>query len=170
MLFSIHFLKPCLGLCTATGALSAAKRSHPTSKVRGRTWEDPMPEGRRPRGVTPRPRSGAVAESTRLRRSRNSREELSRIWDPEGDESTYPGSEVRRQLGGVTHARGQGWWPGGPTPCPWSPGCAGAGEPRGAIPRWRSGRAAVRRYPSSKVRSNGCTLLEQPWKDTPHPR
>ena len=24
-----------------------------------------------------------------------------------------------------------------------------------------SGRAAVRRYPSSKVRSNGCTLLEQ---------
>ena len=30
----------------------------------------------------------------------------------------------------------------------------------------RSGRVAVRRYPSSKVRSNGCTLLEQPWGDT----
>ena len=114
--------------------LSVAKRSHPTSKVRGRTREDPMPEGRRPRGVTPRPRSGAVAESTRLRRSRNSREELSRVRDREGDESTYPVSEVRRRLGGVTHAQGQGWWPGGPTPCPWSPGCAGAGEPRGAIP------------------------------------
>ena len=28
-----------------------------------------------------------------------------------------------------------------------SPGCAGAGGPRGAIPRWRWGRAAVRRYP-----------------------
>ena len=32
------------------------------SKVRGRSQEDPMPEGRRPRGVTPRPRSGSVAE------------------------------------------------------------------------------------------------------------
>ena len=30
----------------------------------------------------------------------------------------------------------------------------GAGGPRGAIPRWRSGMAAVRRYPSSKVRSS----------------
>ena len=27
----------------ATGALSAAERSHPTSEVRGRSWEDPMP-------------------------------------------------------------------------------------------------------------------------------
>ena len=35
-----------------------------------------MPEGRRPRGVTPSPRSGAAAESTRLRRRRNGREEL----------------------------------------------------------------------------------------------
>jgi len=48
--------------------------------------------------------------------------------------------------------------------------CSGAGGPRGAIPRWRSGRAAVRRYLSSKVRSNGCTLLEQPWRDTRRPR
>ena len=36
----------------------------------------------------------------------------------------------------------------------------------GAIPHWRSGRAAVRRYPSPKVRSNGCALLKQPWRDT----
>ena len=35
-----------------------------------------MPEGQRPRGVTPRLRSGAVAESARLRRRRNGREEL----------------------------------------------------------------------------------------------
>ena len=42
--------------------LNAGKRSHPTSEVRGRSREDPMPEGRRPRGVTPRPRSGAAAE------------------------------------------------------------------------------------------------------------
>ena len=32
----------------------------------------------------------------------------------------------------------------------------------GAIPRLRSGGAAVRRYPSSKVRSSGYALLEQP--------
>ena len=28
----------------------------------------------------------------------------------------------------------------------------------------------VRRYPSSKVRSSGCDLLEQPGRDTPRPR
>ena len=36
----------------------------------------------------------------------------------------------------------------------------GAG-PRGATPRSRPGGAAVRRYPSSKVRSSSCALLEQ---------
>ena len=41
-----------------------------------------------------------------------------------------------------------------------SDGCAGAGRPRGA--HSRSGGAAIRRYPLSKVRSTGCTLLEQP--------
>ena len=43
-------------------AHSVAKRSYPTSKVRGRSLEDPMPKGRQPRGVTPCPRSGAAAE------------------------------------------------------------------------------------------------------------
>ena len=73
------------------------------SKVRGRSREDPMPKGRlRPRGVTPRPRSGAAAESARLRRHRNSREEL-------------PKSEVRgRGREELPHApmpkaRGSGW-------------------------------------------------------------
>ena len=65
-----------LSPAAATGALSVAERSYPTSEVRGRSREDPMPEGRRPRGVTPRLRSGAVAESARLRRRRNGREEL----------------------------------------------------------------------------------------------
>ena len=50
----------------ATGVLSEAERSHPTSEVRGRSWEDPMPEGRWPRGVTPHLRSGAAAKSARL--------------------------------------------------------------------------------------------------------
>ena len=35
-----------------------------------------MPKGWWPRGVTLRPRSGAAAESARLRRHRNGREEL----------------------------------------------------------------------------------------------
>ena len=56
--------------------LGAAERSYPMSEVRGRSREDPMPEGRRPRGVTPRLRSGAAAKSARLRRCRNGREEL----------------------------------------------------------------------------------------------
>ena len=50
-----------------------------------------MPEGRRPRGVTTRPRLGAAAESARLRRRRNGQEEL-------------PGG--REELPCV---RGQGW-------------------------------------------------------------
>ena len=92
-----------------------------------------MPQGRRPRGVTPRPRSAAAAESTRLRQRRNGREELPSVrgqgWQLGG--ATHapgqgPGREelpsVRgqgRRLGGPTprpHARGQGRWPGGPIP------------------------------------------------------
>ena len=65
-------------------------------------------------------------------------------------ERTYPSPEVR---GG-----GQEELP----PCPRSDGCMVAGGWRGAIPRSRSGGAAVRRYPSSKLRSSSCSLLEQP--------
>ena len=60
----------------ATGALSAAERSYPTSEVRGRSQEDPMLQEWWPRGVSPPLRSGAVAESARLQWRRNSREEL----------------------------------------------------------------------------------------------
>ena len=63
-----------MGSCD--GAQSMAERSYPTSEVRGRSREDPMPEGRRPRGVTSRLRSGAAAKSARLRQCRNGREEL----------------------------------------------------------------------------------------------
>ena len=61
-------------------------------------------------------------------------------------ETSYHTPEVRR----------------GATPHPRSGGCAGKGGPRGATPCSRSGGVAVRRYPSSKVRSSGCALLEQP--------
>ena len=43
------------------GAQSVAERSFPTSEVKGRSLEDPMPEGWRPSGVTPRPRSCGCA-------------------------------------------------------------------------------------------------------------
>ena len=68
-----------------------------------------MPEGRWPRGVTPCPRSGAVAKSARLQQCRNGREELPRVRGQ------------GRQPGGATprpHARGQGPRPGGATPRP----------------------------------------------------
>ena len=96
-----------------------------------------MPKGRQPRGATPRLRSGAVAESARLQQDRNSQEEL-------------------------PHVQGQGRWLGGAMPRPRSSGCAGAGRPRGATSCSRSGGAAVKIYPLSKVRSSGCALLEQP--------
>ena len=69
------------------------------SEVRGRSREDPTPEGQRPRGVTPRSRSGAAAESARLRWHRNSGKEL-------------------------PHTRGQGQLPGEAIPRPRSSGCA----------------------------------------------
>ena len=107
----------------ATGTLSAAERSYPTSEVRGRSWEDPMPEGRRPTGVTPHPRSRAAAESARLRWRRNGREEL-------------PKSEVRGSgWEELPHVRGQGQ------------------RPRGVTPRLRSGAAAERSYHVSEATS-----------------
>ena len=171
---------PLKSQAAATGTLSMAERSYPTSEVRGRSQKDPMPEGRRPRGVTPRPRSGAAAESARLRWRMNGREELlcvrGRGWG-----GRPRGATPRPRLGWrpeeLPYIWGQGWWPGGATPRPhaWSQGrrprgaaphprslgCVSAGGPRGAIPRWWSGRVAVRRYHSSKVRSSGCTLLVQ---------
>ena len=93
------FVYICIGIDGAQSAgscdeaQSAAERKYPTSEIRGRNREDPMPEARRPRGVTPCQRSGAVAESARLRRYRNGREEL-------------------------PHIRGQGQRRGGATPRP----------------------------------------------------
>ena len=85
-----------------------------------------MPEGRWPRGVTPRPRSGAAVESARLRRRRNGEEEL----PPVRRQGRWPGGATP-----LPHARGQGRRPGGPTPRPRSRGCVGAGGPRETIPR-----------------------------------
>ena len=65
----------------------------------------------------------------------------------------------------LPNVRGQGQWPRGATPNPRSGGCTGTGETRGDSPHSRSGGAA-----SSKLRSSDLALLEQPWRDTPHPR
>ena len=74
----------------ATGALGVTERSYPMSEVRGRSREDPMTERRRPRGVTPRRRSGAAAESARLRRRRNCRKELSQSEVRGGGQEEQP--------------------------------------------------------------------------------
>ena len=78
-----------------------------------------MPKGRWPRGVTPRPRSGAVAESTRLRRRRNGQEELPCVQGqgglPRGD-TQRPRSGVATR--GVTPRPGRG---GGREELPHSP-------------------------------------------------
>ena len=141
----------------------------------------------RARGATPRPRSGAEAGRTPCPKG-GGQEELPCVrgqgrWPRVpgchgagtaersypaskvrcGDESSCPASKVR---GGsqdeLHHAQCQGQWLGGATPCPRTGGCEGTGGPRGAIPHSKSGGAVVRRYPSSKVRSSGCALLDQP--------
>ena len=98
---------------------SVAKGNSPLSCVvtQERGW--------RPRGVTPRPRSGAAAESTRLRRHRKGREEL-------------------------PHVRGQGGQPKGDTQHPRS-----GAVTRGVTPRARSGAVAGRRYPRPQARGQG---------------
>ena len=95
---------------------AAAKRSYPTSEVRGGGWEE----------ITHAPKPEAKGSG--------------------GEEQP--------------HDRGQRWWPGGPTPRPRSGICVGRAERSYSTLKVRG--VAVRRYPSSKVKSSGCTLLEQP--------
>ena len=75
---------------------------------------------------------------------------------------SYPSPKVRGSHREHQAATAQERRPRGATPPPRSSCCMGAGRPRGATPRSRSGGAAMRRSPSSKVRSSGCALLEQP--------
>ena len=95
-----------------------------------------MTKGRRPRGVTPRPMSGAVAESARLQRRWNGQEELPKSEVRGGGWEELPKTDASGSCQEeLPHVRGQGWRPGGPTPRPTSGGCVGAEGPRGAIPR-----------------------------------
>ena len=96
--------------------LGTAKRSYPTSEIRGRSWEDPTPKGRRPRGVTPCPRSGAAAESARVQRLRNSRQELSKSevrGSSQEDQTHIQGAMAARAQEGLeelSHVEGQEGW------------------------------------------------------------
>ena len=49
-----------------------------------------MPEGQRPRGVTPCPRSGAAAKSARLRWRRNGQEEIPHVRGRGGGREEIP--------------------------------------------------------------------------------
>ena len=69
-----------------------------------------MPEGRRPRGVTPRPRSGAAAESARLRLRSTGRKELlhgrGQGGQPRGDtQRLRSGAAPRRRYPMPPHPR-----------------------------------------------------------------
>ena len=131
--------RPRVPGCDGAGT---AERSYPTPKVRGGSWEE-LPcirgQGWWSRGATLCPRPRAVSGRT------------------------YPMPEARDSSPeDLPYTQSQGLRPGGANPSPKSGGCTGAGGPRGAIPRSRSEGSVVRRYPSSKVRSSSCALLEQP--------
>ena len=104
-----------------TGVLSTAKRSYPTSEVRGRSQEDPMPKGRPPGGVTPRPRSGAAAESA-MAQERLRSCPASEVRG--GDERSYP-KPLSPRPGAVAQRT---------NPMSKEPRLRGSGGPRGAIP------------------------------------
>ena len=143
---------------TSPRSEAAAGRSYPMSKVRGSGRECQAATVQEWQRSYTSPRSGVAA-----RRSYP----VSKV---RGSSRECQAAMAQEQQRGAIRVRGQGQQQGGATPGPRSSGCAGAGRPRGAIPHSRLGEAAVRIYPSSKVRSSGCTLLEPRWRDTPHPR
>ena len=122
------------------GARSEAQ-SYTTSKVRGSGLEcQAATVQERPRGATPRPRSGAAAGRS------------------------HPTTEARggtqgqgRQPEGATPRQRPGQRPRAATRCPRPVAAAWRGNPTLKV---RKG--GERRYPSSKVRSSSCALLEQP--------
>ena len=160
------------------GAQGVAERSYPTSEVKGRSLEDPIPEGRQRRGVTPYQRSGAASQSARRRRRSKGREELPRVRG----RGRRPGGATPRRRPGAAAGRsypvgGQGRRLGGAAPYPRSAGCTGAGGPKELFhvqgrDGWRCGDTSrpskeqrlrfvggtLKRYPTSKVRETHVNL------------
>ena len=118
-----------------------AKRSYPTSEVRGNGREyQTVTAQEQLRGATLPPRSGGAGER---------RYPVSEVRG--SNERSYPTSEVRG--GGweeLLHVQGQGQWQGGATPC-LRPGTAA----ERSYPRLRPGAVARRTYPIPKARG-GC--------------
>ena len=79
-----------------------AERSYPTSEVRGRSREDPMPEGWRLRGVTPRPRSGVAAG-----RSYPASEARGGGWEEQPYVQGAVAARVQEGLEELSHIEGQ---------------------------------------------------------------
>ena len=90
---------------TALGTFSVAERSYPTSEVRGRSREDPMPEGWRLRGVTPRPRSGVAAG-----RSYPASEARGGGWEEQPYVQGAMAARVQEGLEELSHIEGQEGW------------------------------------------------------------
>ena len=166
--------------------MAQAKRSYPTSDVRGGAGMSyPTSEVRgsgqecqaatmqeQPREATPCQRSEAAAGRS--------------YPHPRSGAAagrSYPVSEVRGSgREELPPTQGQGQQPGGATPRPRSGVVAKRSNPT-SKKRWLCGRRRAERSsvfkvrrgggedtPSSKVRSSSCALLEQPRRDTPRPR
>ena len=71
-----------------------------------------MPEGRRPRGVTPSPRSRAAAESAMLQWRRNGREELpkSEVRGGSREEISHAPSLRPGAMGRRSYPTSKEWW------------------------------------------------------------
>ena len=132
---------------------STAERSYPSPKVRGGDREYQAATAQEwPGGATPRPRSGAVAQTSYR---------MPEVKGGGRQELPHAGGQ-RRSREELPHTRGQG---GGGEEQPQVQGAVAARAQEGQEEllhvQGQEG-AAVWRYPSSKVRSSGCTLLKQP--------
>ena len=130
-----------------------AERSYPTSEVRGSGRDCQAVMGQEwPGGATPHPRSGAAAKRSYP---------ASEVW---GGSQDCQAATAQEQLRGATRRPRPGV--AGQDKQPDVQGVVAARAQEGLEQLFhvqgQDVRAAVRRYPSSKVRSSGWALLEQP--------
>ena len=134
-----------------SGRLSSRGRKESDTTERLSTHQKATKESSWPGGDTPRPRSGVVAERSYP---------ASEVSVSRGGQEKPPRAQGQgRHLGGATHARGQGRRPGGTTP---EAVAVRAQEGLEELSHVEGQERRLRRYPSSKVRNNGCALLERP--------
>ena len=105
---------------------AAAKRSYPTSEVRGSGQECQAATARE----WPRRATQVRGQGRRLRGATQDRGQGRRLGGATQDHASGSCQEE------LPHVRGQGWRPGGPTPRPTSGGCEGTGGPRVFVTTW----------------------------------